>query len=91
METIDSILAESESDLWLNKHHNVVALVRGAILAAMAGSRAQRNAAWAKLGLKVGDHREEDHKNPIIKGGSNRKDNLGAVARSTNCKTAAKL
>jgi hypothetical protein len=48
-------------------------------------ARAQRNAARAKLGLKVGDH-----KNPISKGGSNRKDNLRAVARSTNRKKGAK-
>ena len=53
-------------------------------------ARAQRNAARAKLGLKVGDKRECDHKNPISKGGSNRKDNLRAVARSTNRKKAAK-
>jgi len=53
-------------------------------------ARAQRNAARAKLGLKVGDPREVDHKNPISKGGSNRKDNLRAVARSTNRKKGAK-
>jgi hypothetical protein len=53
-------------------------------------ARAQRNAARAKLGLKVGDPREADHKNPISKGGSNRKDNLRAVARSTNRRKAAK-
>ena len=47
-------------------------------------ARAQRNAARAKLGLKVGDPRECDHKNPISKGGSNRRDNLRAVSRSTN-------
>lgn len=53
-------------------------------------ARAQRNAARAKLGLAVGDPREADHKNPISKGGSNRKDNLRAVARSTNRKKGAK-
>jgi len=53
-------------------------------------NRAQRNAARSKLGLAVGDPREADHKNPISKGGSNRKDNLRAVARSTNRKKAAK-
>jgi 5-methylcytosine-specific restriction endonuclease McrA len=47
-------------------------------------ARSQRNQARAKLGLKVGDPRECDHKNPISKGGSNRKDNLRAVSRSTN-------
>jgi hypothetical protein len=53
-------------------------------------ARAQRNAARAKLGLAVGDPREADHKNPISKGGSNRKDNLRAVLRTTNRKKAAK-
>jgi hypothetical protein len=53
-------------------------------------ARAQRNAARAKLGLKVGDPREADHKNPISKGGSNRKDNLRAVSRATNRRKAAK-
>ena len=52
-------------------------------------ARAQRNAARAKLGLKVGDPREADHKNPISKGGSNRKDNLRAVSRATNRKKGA--
>ena len=52
-------------------------------------ARAQRNAARAKLGLKVGDPREADHKNPISNGGSNRKDNLRAVSRSTNRKKGA--
>jgi 5-methylcytosine-specific restriction endonuclease McrA len=47
-------------------------------------------AARAKLGLSVGDKRECDHKNPISNGGSNRKDNLRAVARSTNRKKGAK-
>jgi hypothetical protein len=53
-------------------------------------ARSQRNAARAKLGLKVGDPREADHKNPISKGGSNRITNLRAVARSTNRRKAAK-
>jgi len=47
-------------------------------------ARSQRNAARRKLGLAVGDPREADHKNPISKGGSNRKDNLRAVSRATN-------
>ena len=46
--------------------------------------RAQRNAARAQMGLKVGDPREVDHKNPIFNGGSNRRDNLRAVSRATN-------
>ncbi|MEI6103136.1 MAG: HNH endonuclease signature motif containing protein [Methanothrix sp.] len=57
---------------------------------AQVAARSQRNAARAKLGLAVGDKRECDHKNPISNGGSNRKDNLRAVARSTNRKKAAK-
>ena len=47
-------------------------------------ARTQRNAARAKVGLSVGDPREADHKNPISKGGSNRKDNLRAVSQKTN-------
>lgn len=52
-------------------------------------ARAKRNAARAKLGLKVGDPREADHKNPISNGGSNRKDNLRAVSQTTNRKKGA--
>jgi 5-methylcytosine-specific restriction endonuclease McrA len=47
-------------------------------------ARAQRNIARAKLGLKVGDPREADHKNPISKGGSNSTRNLRMVSRKTN-------
>lgn len=43
-----------------------------------------------QMGLKVGDPREADHKNPISKGGSNRKDNLRAVSRHTNRSKGAK-
>ena len=57
---------------------------------AQVKARSQRNAARAKLGLAVGDKRECDHKNPISNGGSNRKDNLRVVARSTNRKKGAK-
>ena len=53
-------------------------------------ARAQRNAARVKLGLKPGDPREADDKNPISNGGSNRKDNLRAVSRTTNRKKGAK-
>lgn len=53
-------------------------------------ARAQRNAARAKVGLAVGNPKECDHKNPISNGGSNRKDNLRSVARSTNRKKGAK-
>jgi hypothetical protein len=53
-------------------------------------ARSQRNAAMAKVGLAVGYPRKADHKNPISNGGCNRKDNLRAVARSTNRKKGAK-
>ena len=52
--------------------------------------RAQRNAARRKLGLKRGDGKEADHKNPLSNGGSNSKRNLRAVSRSTNRKKGAK-
>lgn len=48
--------------------------------------RAKRNAARTKLGLKVGDPREADHKKPMDKGGSNAKSNLRAVSRAANRK-----
>lgn len=46
--------------------------------------RAERNAARDKLGLKVGDPRQADHKKELIKGGSNSKSNLRAVSAKTN-------
>lgn len=52
--------------------------------------RAERNAARSKLGLKVGDPREADHKNPISNGGSNNKRNLRAVSQDTNRRKADK-
>ena len=52
--------------------------------------RAQRNAAREKLGLKVGDPREADHRNPISNGGSNRSDNIRAVSQATNRRKGAK-
>ena len=36
------------------------------------------------MGLKVGDPREVDHKNPISNGGTNSPRNLRAVSRETN-------
>jgi hypothetical protein len=52
--------------------------------------RADRNAARSKLGLKVGDPREADHKHPLSDGGSNSKRNLRAVSRETNRRKADK-
>jgi hypothetical protein len=46
--------------------------------------RAQRNAARAQMGLKVGDPREVDHKRPISQGGTNSSRNLQAVSQATN-------
>ena len=46
--------------------------------------RAQRNAARAEMGLKVGDPREVDHKRPISQGGTNSPRNLRAVSQATN-------
>ena len=47
-------------------------------------NRSLRNQARRKLGLKNGDSREVDHKNPLSKGGSNGKSNLRAVSRAEN-------
>jgi len=52
--------------------------------------RAMRNAARRKLGLKKGDPRECDHRKPLSRGGTNHKNNLRAVARSTNRHKGAK-
>jgi hypothetical protein len=43
-----------------------------------------------KLGLKVGDPREVDHKRPLSKGGTNGRRNLRAVSRKTNRRKHAK-
>ncbi len=53
-------------------------------------NRSKRNQARKKMGLKVGDKREVDHKVPLSKGGSNRKNNLRAVSRTTNRKKGNK-
>tara|TARA_R100000808_G_scaffold3405_1_gene12175 strand:- start:926 stop:1153 length:228 start_codon:yes stop_codon:yes gene_type:complete len=52
--------------------------------------RGQRNKARTVLGLLAGDPREVDHKKPLSKGGSNKRNNLRAVSRSTNRKKAAR-
>lgn len=46
--------------------------------------RSKNNAARKKLGLKVGDPRDADHKKPLRSGGSNAKGNLRAVHKSKN-------
>lgn len=53
-------------------------------------NRGKRNGGRAKLGLKVGDPREADHKVSLKKGGSNNKSNLRAVSRTTNRKKGSK-
>ena len=52
--------------------------------------RDQRNKARRKMGLKVGDPREVDHKKPLSKGGSNSRRNLRIVSRRTNRKKGNK-
>lgn len=49
-------------------------------------NRSRRNTARRKLGLKVGDPREVDHRKPLSKGGTNGKKNLRAVSKKTNRK-----
>ena len=53
-------------------------------------NRAARNAARKKMGVKVGDPREVDHKKPLSKGGSNSTKNLRVVSRTTNRKKGNK-
>lgn len=52
--------------------------------------RSMRNKARRKMGLKVGDPREVDHKKPLCKGGSNSTKNLRVVSRKTNRKKGSK-
>lgn len=52
--------------------------------------RAMRNQARTKLGLKVGDPREVDHKKPLSEGGTNHGNNLQAISRTKNRKKADK-
>ena len=49
-----------------------------------------RHRARYAMKLKPGDKREVDHKNPLSKGGSNRKQNLRLVSRKTNRRKGAK-
>lgn len=53
-------------------------------------NRVKRKQARKKLGLKVGDPREVDHKKPLSKGGTNHKNNLRIVSKSANRKKGAK-
>lgn len=53
-------------------------------------NRAARNAARRKMGLKVGDPREVDHRKPLSKGGSNSKKNLRIVSMLINRRKGAK-
>ena len=52
--------------------------------------RSQRNQARRIMGLKKGDPREVDHKNPISNGGSNARSNLRAVSLVENRKKFTK-
>ena len=52
--------------------------------------RAERNAARSKMGLKVGDPRQVDHKKELVKGGSNAKSNLRITSAKTNLTKEAK-
>jgi 5-methylcytosine-specific restriction endonuclease McrA len=47
-------------------------------------NRAKRNAARRRMGLKVGDSREVDHRRPLSRGGGNGRSNLRIVSRKTN-------
>ena len=53
-------------------------------------NRAAANRARTKVGLKVGDPREVDHKKSMNKGGSNSRKNLRIVSRKTNRKKGSK-
>lgn len=57
-------------------------------------NRAKRNSARAKMKaagkVRKGDGKEVDHKKPLSKGGSNKKNNLRVVSRSTNRKKSNK-
>jgi len=53
-------------------------------------NRSDRNKARRKMGLKPGDPREVHHKNPLSKGGSNKKSNLSVVSKNSNRKAGNK-
>ena len=52
--------------------------------------RSARNKARRAMGLKKGDPREVDHKQPLSRGGFNNGKNLRAVSRTTNRKKGSK-
>ena len=53
-------------------------------------NRAKRNTARRVSGLKKGDKREVDHKNPLSRGGSNSRKNTRIVSRTVNRKKGNK-
>ena len=57
-----------------------------------AGKKTKReaNKARRKVGLKVGDPREVDHKTPTSKGGTNVRSNLTIKSRTSNRKKGSK-
>lgn len=52
--------------------------------------RAARNSARKKLGLKVGDPRQADHKKELVSGGKNTLANLHAISAKQNLSKEAK-
>ena len=52
-------------------------------------NRSLRNQARTKLGLKVGDPREVDHRKPLSDGGTNHGNNLQAISKRKNRTKAA--
>ena len=52
-------------------------------------NRTKRGQARKEMGLRVGDPREVDHKNPLSKGGGNGKKNLQVLSRTKNRKKGA--
>jgi hypothetical protein len=51
--------------------------------------RGERNSARKKVGLKVGDPRQVDHKKELVKGGGNTKSNLRITSAKTNLEKEA--
>lgn len=53
-------------------------------------NRSSRNKARRKAGLKKGDSREVDHKQPLKKGGTNGRSNTRVVSRAANRRKGSK-